>query len=336
MIYYPLQLLQLAGITRRPPRHGEGPRGSDDRPARRRPTRSTRRRRSDPRARSHVQGPDRAGRHRAGRRHGARTSPRGAPLVVVLGDNIFEFAQSASLHEWAENPSRARIFVKEVDDPENFGVVVYGEDGEVADIVEKAGVVDMRFDAPPTIACGRRPLLLPAGRVRRHRHAEPVGARRARDHGREPPLRARRAGSTPPRSTAGGRTPGSTGSTSRTSGAASTRRARTSGTRRDRGRHADPAPTVRGRARLVLRAPTRQRAAEADAPDERLVLPRRSHPRPALPRARAGRPLRLPPRNGARRRARSRRRARRSPRTSARTTPSPSTSRGRTRTGSRR
>ena len=40
--------------------------------------------------------------------------------------------------------------MKEVHDPENFGVVVYGEDGEVTDIVEKAGVVDMRFGAPPT------------------------------------------------------------------------------------------------------------------------------------------------------------------------------------------
>jgi len=36
------------------------------------------------------------------------------------------------------------------DDPENFGVVVYGDEGEVADIVEKAGVVDLRFDEPPT------------------------------------------------------------------------------------------------------------------------------------------------------------------------------------------
>ena len=40
--------------------------------------------------------------------------------------------------------------MKEVDDPENFGVVVYGDEREVADIVEKAGVVDMRYDAPPT------------------------------------------------------------------------------------------------------------------------------------------------------------------------------------------
>ena len=40
--------------------------------------------------------------------------------------------------------------MKEVDDPENFGVVVYGDDRDVADIVEKAGIVDMRYDTPPT------------------------------------------------------------------------------------------------------------------------------------------------------------------------------------------
>jgi glucose-1-phosphate thymidylyltransferase len=70
--------------------------------------------------------------------------------VVVLGDNIFEFSQSESLQRWADAPSRAQIFVTEVADPENFGVVVYGEDGRVEDIVEKAGVVDTRFDAPPS------------------------------------------------------------------------------------------------------------------------------------------------------------------------------------------
>ena len=74
----------------------------------------------------------------------------GDPLVVVLGDNIFEFSQSESLQRWADAPSRAQIFVTGVADPENFGVVVYGEDGRVEDIVEKAGVVDTRFDAPPS------------------------------------------------------------------------------------------------------------------------------------------------------------------------------------------
>ena len=35
-------------------------------------------------------------------------------------------------------------------DPESFGVVAYDEDGGVADIVEKAGVVDMRYPTPPS------------------------------------------------------------------------------------------------------------------------------------------------------------------------------------------
>ena len=42
------------------------------------------------------------------------------------------------------------VFVKDVPDPENFGVVAYDDDGAVADIVEKAGVVDTRYDAPPS------------------------------------------------------------------------------------------------------------------------------------------------------------------------------------------
>jgi dTDP-glucose pyrophosphorylase len=38
------------------------------------------------------------------------------------------------------------VFAKDVPDPENFGVVAYDGDGNVADIVEKAGVVDKRYD----------------------------------------------------------------------------------------------------------------------------------------------------------------------------------------------
>jgi glucose-1-phosphate thymidylyltransferase len=149
MIYYPLQLLQLGGITDVLLVTGKGhagqmidllgdgrlaPRGGGD------PILEldlTYKVQTEPGGIAQVVGM-------------ARDFAGGAPLVVVLGDNIFEYAQSASLHEWVESPSRARIFVKEVDDPQNFGVVVYGEDGEVTDIVEKAGVVDTRFDTPPT------------------------------------------------------------------------------------------------------------------------------------------------------------------------------------------
>ena len=79
----------------------------------------------------------------------ARDFARDERLVVVLGDNIFERSQSAAIAAWSSGGDRAMIFVKDVPDPENFGVVVY-EDGRVVDIVEKAGVVDKRYPAPPT------------------------------------------------------------------------------------------------------------------------------------------------------------------------------------------
>ena len=70
-----------------------------------------------------------------------------------------------------------------------------------------------------------------------------------------------------------------------------------------RGRPEDSPASVRGRARLVLRAPARQRAPEADRPDERLVLQEGRDPRAALPRA-PGRPVRLRAGHRPRRRAR--------------------------------
>ncbi len=74
----------------------------------------------------------------------------GGKLVVCLGDNIFEHAEVTAISEFAAEEGGATIFVKEVPDPERFGVVLYGEGGRVVDVVEKAGVVDMRYQAPPT------------------------------------------------------------------------------------------------------------------------------------------------------------------------------------------
>ena len=54
------------------------------------------------------------------------------------------------IRSWASGVEGALIFVKEVPDPERFGVVVYGEGGRVTDVVEKAGVVDKRYEFPPT------------------------------------------------------------------------------------------------------------------------------------------------------------------------------------------
>jgi glucose-1-phosphate thymidylyltransferase len=77
----------------------------------------------------------------------AREFARDERLVVCLGDNLFEHAQAEAIASWG---SGALVFVKEVPDPEQFGVVAYDADGSVADIVEKAGIVDMRFPAPPS------------------------------------------------------------------------------------------------------------------------------------------------------------------------------------------
>jgi glucose-1-phosphate thymidylyltransferase len=71
-------------------------------------------------------------------------------LVVCLGDNIFEYAEVSAIRSFVEGGDGAAVFVKEVPDPERFGVVVYGEDGRVSDVVEKAGVVDGRYESPPT------------------------------------------------------------------------------------------------------------------------------------------------------------------------------------------
>jgi glucose-1-phosphate thymidylyltransferase len=77
----------------------------------------------------------------------AREFTAGEQLVVCLGDNIFEHAQADAIAHW---DTGALVFVKEVSDPEAFGVVAYDQDGGIADIVEKAGIVDMRYDAPPS------------------------------------------------------------------------------------------------------------------------------------------------------------------------------------------
>ena len=149
MIYYPLQLLQLAGITDVLLVTGKGHAGQmidllgDGRLAPRgggdpileliSPTRSRRSPAASPRSSAWR-----------------RTSPPERRSWSCSGTTSSSSRSPRASDEWAESPSRARIFVKQVDDPENFGVVVYGDDGEVADIVEKAGVVDMRFDEPPT------------------------------------------------------------------------------------------------------------------------------------------------------------------------------------------
>src|SRR5712675_1389670 len=78
----------------------------------------------------------------------ARDFAAGDKLVVCLGDNIFEHAHAEAVASWSDGG--ALVFIKDVPDPENFGVVAYDDAMNVIDIVEKAGRVDLRFDAPPS------------------------------------------------------------------------------------------------------------------------------------------------------------------------------------------
>jgi glucose-1-phosphate thymidylyltransferase len=77
----------------------------------------------------------------------ARDFAGGDRIVVCLGDNIFEHAQVDAIRSWEDG---ALVFVKEVADPESFGVVAYDGEGRVVDIVEKAGTVDTRYASPPS------------------------------------------------------------------------------------------------------------------------------------------------------------------------------------------
>ena len=60
----------------------------------------------------------------------------GDPVVVLLGDNIFQDPLAEAVASFSEDPTGAMILLKEVDDPERFGVARV--DGErVVEIVEK-------------------------------------------------------------------------------------------------------------------------------------------------------------------------------------------------------
>ncbi|MCW2955493.1 MAG: glucose-phosphate thymidylyltransferase [Thermoleophilia bacterium] len=75
-------------------------------------------------------------------------------LVVCLGDNIFEYAEVEAIRSFVdEQESGAKIFLKEVPDPERFGVPQFGDDGEIIDLIEKPVMLDKRFtEAPSNLA----------------------------------------------------------------------------------------------------------------------------------------------------------------------------------------
>jgi glucose-1-phosphate thymidylyltransferase len=60
----------------------------------------------------------------------------GDAICVILGDNIFEYQLRPGLQRFAERGDGAMVFLKEVHDPERFGVATL-EGGKVVEIVEK-------------------------------------------------------------------------------------------------------------------------------------------------------------------------------------------------------
>jgi glucose-1-phosphate thymidylyltransferase len=149
MIYYPLQLLQLVGVREVMIVTGQGHAGQlidllgDGRLLRRATDQPlfdlelTYKVQTEPGGIAQVVGM-------------AESFAGGDKLVVCLGDNIFEYAEVDAIRSFVDGQDGAAVFVKEVPDPERFGVVVYDADGRVTDVVEKAGVVDTRYDAPPS------------------------------------------------------------------------------------------------------------------------------------------------------------------------------------------
>jgi glucose-1-phosphate thymidylyltransferase len=61
----------------------------------------------------------------------------GEPIVVVLGDNIIEGNIVAAVDAFRKQGKGAKILLKEVHDPERFGVATVDPSGKVLKIVEK-------------------------------------------------------------------------------------------------------------------------------------------------------------------------------------------------------
>jgi glucose-1-phosphate thymidylyltransferase len=75
----------------------------------------------------------------------------GEKLVVCLGDNIFEYAEVDAIRSFVDDQDRgAKIFLKEVPDPERFGVPIFDEDDRIVDLVEKPVMLDKRFTESPS------------------------------------------------------------------------------------------------------------------------------------------------------------------------------------------
>lgn len=68
----------------------------------------------------------------------------GDPIVVILGDNVFQESLAGPINRFRRRPTGAQILVKEVHDPERFGVATLDGD-RVTRIIEKPAEPETRF-----------------------------------------------------------------------------------------------------------------------------------------------------------------------------------------------
>ena len=62
----------------------------------------------------------------------------GQKVALILGDNIYEDNFGEAVEEFRKSPRGAKVVIKEVPDPERFGVVEFSEDGKrIINIEEK-------------------------------------------------------------------------------------------------------------------------------------------------------------------------------------------------------
>jgi glucose-1-phosphate thymidylyltransferase len=66
-----------------------------------------------------------------------RKYAKGEPVVVILGDNIFEANIGRYVRAFEDSPDICQLFITRSDQPERFGVAEVSEDGTVLGIEEK-------------------------------------------------------------------------------------------------------------------------------------------------------------------------------------------------------
>ena len=128
----------------------------------------------------------RPGGHRRGGRDGARTSQAASRSWSCSATTSSSTRTRPRSPPGVPAATGAQVFVKDVPDPENFGVVVYDEAGTRRRPRREGGRRRSPLPGAADERRGRRSLLLPARRLRRDREPRAVEPRRARDHRRQP------------------------------------------------------------------------------------------------------------------------------------------------------